>query len=76
MPAFPMPHTDFLLASLIWGCVGTGCIVYGKKQAAAPPLVAGLVLVAASYFVPSPLLLSGLGLLCLSGMVWATRRGF
>ncbi len=67
---------NFLLASMVWGTIGTGCLVYGKKEAAAPALVAGLALVVLSSFIRSPLLLSALGFLCLSGMVWATKRGY
>ena len=67
---------NFLLASMVWGTIGTGCVVYGKKQAAMPALVAGLALVALSWFVRSPLLLSILSLLCLAGMVWASKRGY
>lgn len=71
-----MSDTNFLFASMVWGAVGSGCLVYGKKQAAAPALIAGLALVVLSSFVRPPLLLSGLGVLCLTAMVWATRRGY
>ncbi len=67
---------NFLLASMVWGTVGAGCLVYGKKQSAAPALIAGLTLIVLSSFVHSPLLLSALSLLCLTGMVWATKRGY
>ncbi len=67
---------NFLLASMVWGTVGAGCLVYGKKQSAAPALIAGLALVVLSSLVRSPLLLSGLGVLCLAAMVWAARRGY
>lgn len=70
-----MFDTGFLYASLIWGTIGGGCILYGKKQGAAPPLVAGFVLLAVS-FLPSALLMSALSLLCLTAMVWATKRGY
>jgi len=43
-----------LLASLIWGTVGMGFVIYGKKQGAYVPLFAGLALIAISYFIPSP----------------------
>ena len=69
---FDMP---FLYASLFWGTIGGGCIVYGKKQGAAPPLVAGFALLAAS-FIPSIWLMSGLSVLLLAGMVWGLRRGY
>jgi len=67
---------NFLLASMVWGTVGAGCLVYGKKQSAAPALIVGLALVVASSLIHSPFLLSALGLLCLSGMVWAIKRGY
>jgi len=67
---------NFLLASMVWGTVGAGCLVYGKKQSAAPALIAGLTLIVLSSFVHSPLLLSALSLLCLTGMVWAIKRGY
>lgn len=70
-----MFNTDFLLTSLVWGTIGAGCLVYGKKQSAAPALIAGLALIVAS-FIPSPLLMSGVSLLLLTGMVWAIKRGY
>jgi hypothetical protein len=70
-----MFDTPFLYASLLWGTIGGGCIVYGKKQGAAPPLVAGFALLAAS-FIPSVWLMSVLSILLLAGMVWGLRRGY
>ena len=70
-----MFDTPFLYASLLWGTVGGGCIVYGKKQGAAPPLIAGFSLLAAS-FIPSVWLMSVLSIFLLAGMVWGLRRGY
>lgn len=70
-----MFNTDFLLTSLLWGTIGAGCLVYGKKQSAAPALIVGLALIVAS-FIPSPLLMSGVSLLLLTGMVWAIKQGY
>lgn len=70
-----MFDTPFLYVSLLWGTVGGGCIVYGKKQGAAPPLVAGLSLLVAS-FIPSVWLMSAVSILLLAGMVWGLRRGY
>ena len=42
--------TSTLVASLIWGSVGTGFFVYGKKQQEWVPCLGGVVLVAVSYF--------------------------
>jgi hypothetical protein len=40
-----------LLASVLISAVGLGIFLYGKKQRRAPQLVAGIVLMAYSYFV-------------------------
>ena len=55
-----MNHIDshLLLASLIWGGIGTGFIVYGKKQRATVPLFGGIALVATSYFAETTLWMS------------------
>lgn len=68
--------TDFLLASLFWGALGAGCVVYGKKQGSPPALIAGLALVSASYFAPGALWMSLLCLALLGGMAWGIRRGY
>ena len=70
-----MFDAPFLYASLLWGTIGGGCIVYGKKQGAAPPLIAGFALLAAS-FIPSVWLMSAVSVLLLAGMVWGLRRGY
>lgn len=47
-----------LFASLIWGTIGAGFFIYGKKQSAYIPMLGGLALVGVSYFIPSPLYMS------------------
>jgi len=69
-------HTDFLLSSLIWGSVGVGCVIYGKKQTEAVPLIGGLALVAVSYLVPSAVWMSLVSLLLIGGMYAAKKQGF
>lgn len=58
-----MWNTNFLFASLIWGSVGSGYFIYGKKQASWPPMAAGLLMMVASYFAGSALLMT---LICLA----------
>ncbi|MCO4780875.1 MAG: hypothetical protein KC646_01020 [Candidatus Cloacimonetes bacterium] len=53
-------NTAFLFASLIWGSIGTGYFIYGKKSQKPLALVGGLVLIAASYFC-GPLMMSVVG---------------
>ena len=68
--------TNFLLASLFWGALGTGCLLYGKKQGSVPALVVGFALLACSYFAPGALWMSLLSMLLFGGMVWGIRRGY
>ena len=69
-------HTDSLLSSLIWGSLGVGCVIYGKKQTEAVPLIGGLALVAVSYLVSSALWMSLVSLLLIGGMVAAKKLGY
>lgn len=51
-----------LLWSVLFGSVGLGFFVYGKKQRAVVPLVCGLTLMVFPYFVSSTILLVILGI--------------
>jgi hypothetical protein len=47
-----------LFASLIWGAVGTGFFIYGKKQISMSRMIGGIAMIAISYFVASALAMS------------------
>jgi len=64
-----------LIASLIWGSVGVGFFIYGKKQGSMVPLFGGLAMVVMSYFVGSALAMSIACLVLLALMFWLIRRG-
>ena len=53
-----MFSTNMLFASLLWGSVGLGYFIYGKKQSSWPPMIGGLVMIAVSYFAGSGLMMS------------------
>jgi hypothetical protein len=57
-----------LFASLIWGAVGTGLFIYGKKQQSTASLVGGAVMVAGSYFISSALWMSVASLGIIAGL--------
>jgi hypothetical protein len=57
-----MFSASFLFASLVWGSVGVGYFIYGKKQQSLCPMVGGILMIIASYFIGSALLMS---LVCL-----------
>jgi predicted phage tail protein len=71
-----MFNASFLFASLFWGSVGLGYFIYGKKEGSWLPMVGGVLMMAASYFIGSALLMS---VLC-AGLVFAVyyllRRGY
>ena len=58
-----MFNTSFLFASLLWGSIGMGYFIYGKKQQSLTAMVGGILMIMVSYFVGSALLMS---LICIS----------
>ncbi|HSZ59269.1 MAG TPA: hypothetical protein VK797_26745 [Tepidisphaeraceae bacterium] len=50
-----------LMLSLLFGAVGTGFLMYGKKMAAAIPMLAGVGLIVVPYFISNLILLSLVG---------------
>jgi uncharacterized membrane protein HdeD (DUF308 family) len=67
---------SFLFASLLWGSVGVGYFIYGKKSGGTMPMIGGVLMIAASYVVSSWLLMS---LICI-GLIVAVyllmKRGY
>jgi hypothetical protein len=50
--------SNTLIASLVWGSVGSGFAAYGWKQKKMLPLFGGLALIGVSYFISSALAMS------------------
>ena len=63
-----------LAASVVVSSIGFGLFVYGKKEARAPQLLAGLVMMGCPYFIPSALGIWGIGVASMLGMDFALRR--
>ena len=71
-----MFNTHFLFASLVWGSIGVGYFIYGKKQRSWVPMIGGVVMIAASYFAGSAWVMS---LVCAGLMVavyMLLKRGY
>jgi hypothetical protein len=73
-----MPNFDasFLFASLLWGSIGVGYWIYGKKQREMMPMIGGAAMLAVSYLVSTWLLMS---LLCTALMIAVyllVKRGY
>lgn len=54
-------NASLLLWGVLFGSLGLGYFIYGKKQGAVMPLVCGLVLMVFPYFVSSTWLLVAVG---------------
>ncbi len=54
-------NTASLLWGLLFGSIGLGFFVYGKRQKAVVPLVCGLVLIIFPYFISNTILLVAIG---------------
>jgi len=53
--------TSLLVLGVIFGSVGLGYFLYGKKQRAVVPLVSGLALMVVPYFIPNTIVLVVVG---------------
>jgi len=58
--------TTLLLWGLLFGSIGIGFFVYGKRQRAVIPLVCGVALMIFPYFVSNAFLLVGIGIALLA----------
>ncbi len=69
-------NTNSLFASLIWGSVGLGYFIYGKKQGSWIPMVGGVLMMTASYFVSSALVLSLVCIGLIATVYVLLKRGY
>jgi hypothetical protein len=58
--------TSSLLWGLLFGSIGLGFLVYGRKQKKVVPLVCGIALMIFPYFVSNTILLVALGVVLIS----------
>jgi len=56
-----MEGTSLLVWGMLFGAIGLGFFIYGKKQKAAVPLITGIVLFIFPYFVSNVYLLVIIG---------------
>jgi hypothetical protein len=71
-----MFNASFLFASLVWGSVGFGYFIYGKKQGSWPPMIGGVIMMGSSYFVGSALLMSLISVGIIVAVYVLLRRGY
>ena len=70
-----MFNANFLFASLVWGSVGVGYFIFGKKQSSWPAMIGGLLMIVCSYFVGSALLMSLISLALILAVYFLIRNG-
>jgi hypothetical protein len=68
--------TTSLLTSLVVSSLGFVLLTYGRKMSRPPHLIAGLVLLVYSYFVPGPLLMVLIGVVIVAALWLAVRLGW
>ena len=67
---------SFLFVSLIWGSVGLGYFVYGKKQQSLTAALGGILMMALSYFVASAVAMSLISILLIIAVYVLMKRGW
>ena len=67
------PNT--LWASVVWGAIGSGFEIYGKRQDQPVPMIGGLVMIGSTYFCETALMMSVIGVALTAGIWWLTQRG-
>ena len=67
---------SLLFASLLWGSVGSGYLIYGHRQKSLPAFVGGLVITAASIFAGGVAGMSTISLASMVAVYYFCRRGF
>jgi hypothetical protein len=70
-----MFNTSFLFAALIWGSIGLGYFIYGKKQQSIGPMAGGILMIAVSYFISSALLMSLVCLGIVAAVYFLSKQG-
>ena len=68
--------SSFLFASLLWGSIGVGYWIYGKKQREMVPMIGGAVMIGVSYLVSSWLLMSLIDLALMVAVYRLMKRGY
>ncbi len=68
-----MGSLSYLFAALIWGSIGLGFAIYGKRQKAMPALVGGILLMGCSYMISSPLYMTLVGVALVAAILFVGR---
>ena len=67
-------NESFLWASLLWGSLGGGFLIYGWRQKSPAPLLGGVLLTLLSIFAPGWISMSVLSVGVLALVWWGSRN--
>jgi len=56
-----MPEPEILFAAIVFGAIGMGAFVYGKRQGLPKPMLIGMALMAYPYFIQETWLVYAVG---------------
>jgi len=65
---------SYILAAFVWGTVGFGFFIFGKKQKSIIPLVGGILLMGISYVIRTALNLSLLSIAIIIAIYVLSKR--
>ncbi len=69
-------NSNFLFASLLWGSIGVGYWIYGKKQQTLACMIGGALMIVASYFAPTALIMSLICILLMVAVYMLAKQGY
>ena len=69
-------NEQFLFASLIWGTIGGGYLIYARKQREIVPFIGGVAMIAVSCFVGSWFWMSVICLALMAGVYQLMKQGY
>ena len=67
---------NFLLASVFWGAIATGYLVYGFRQKAIVPTLGGVLMMTASYFAGTALVMSVVCVAFILVVYYLNKQGY
>jgi hypothetical protein len=71
-----MFHTSYLFASLVWGSVGVGYFIYGRKQQSFSAIAGGILMVVVAYAISSAVLMTLVCLGTVAAVYGLVKRGY
>ena len=68
--------SNYLFASLVWGSIGIGYYVYGKRQESWVPKLGGILMITTSYFAGSVWVMSLICVALMAVVYFLLKRDF